>query len=201
MTDSTVLAIDVAFLLPEPLKRLVIAFNERMLPPPDGLRFDATHLPHLTLVQQFVRRTALDQIHRVVTEAVSGLDAPTLMTTNVRVGRVAGTLGVARTAELFALHRHLLDVLAPFQTTTAGPGAFFADGDIARSTDIEWVGSFRQRSALTSFDPHITLGVGRMETTVTPSRCLATELALFHLGRFCTCGRALNRWTLTDPNR
>ena len=122
MTDATVVAIDLAFPLPEPLSSIVIAINQRMLPPPAGFRFDATHLPHLTLVQQFVRRTALGQVRRVVAEAVSGCDAPPLVTTDVRVGRVACTLRVAQTAELSALHRRLLDVLAPFQTATAGPG-------------------------------------------------------------------------------
>ena len=200
MTDATVVAIDLAFPLPEPLSSIVIAINQRMLPPPAGFRFDATHLPHLTLVQQFVRRTALGQVRRVVAEAVSGCDAPPLVTTDVRVGRVACTLRVAQTAELSALHRRLLDVLAPFQTATAGPGAFFTDGDVARPADTEWVESFRQQSALASFDPHITLGVGRMETTVQPLRFLPTEVTLFHLGRFCTCRSMLYRWTLTDPN-
>ena len=38
-----------------------------------------------------------------------------------------------------------------------------------------------------------------MEAAATPF--VATEVALCHLGRFCTCCRVLTAWTLTAPRR
>ena len=201
MTDSTIVATDLAFLLPDPLNRAVTAINRTLLPPPDGFRFDATHLPHLTIVQQFVRRDALGEIGDTITRAIGELDAIPLVTTELAAGRVARTLGVALTAELAALHRRLLDDLAPFQEGAAAPGAFWTDGDQPRPADVEWVASFRQRSARASFVPHITIGIGRIKTTLDPSRFTASEVALCQLGRFCTCRRVLDTWTLTDPDR
>jgi len=200
MTDSTLVAADLAFLLPEPLNGAVTAINRTLLPPPDGFRFDTTHLPHLTVVQQFVRRDALGEISNTIAQAIAGLDAMTLATTELTTGRVAHTVRVALTPELLALHRRLLDDLAPFQEVTATPDAFWTDGDQPRPSDVEWVSAFRQHAAGASFDPHITIGVGRIETTLTPSRFVASEVALFQLGRFCTCRRVLDAWTLTEPD-
>ena len=201
MTDSTIVAADLAFLLPEPLNRAVTAINRTLLPPPDGFRFDATNVPHLTIVQQFVRHDALGEIGDTISQTVAELDAVTLVTTELATGRVACTLGVVLTAELAALHRRLLDDLAPFQEVRATPDAFWTDGDQPRPADVEWVEKFRQHSAGASFVPHITVGVGSIETTLTPSRFVASEVALCQLGRFCTCRRVLGAWTLTDSDR
>ena len=201
MTDSTAVAVDLAFLLPARLSRALTDINRTLQPPPDGFRFDATHLPHVTIVQQFVRRDALEQIGDAITSVLIGQRVPTLVTTELGVGRVASTLGVALTAELAILHRRLVDCLTPFHGVTGGPDGFWTDGESPRPADVEWVASFRHRSALASFVPHITLGVGRVEAAMEPSRFLATELALCQLGRFCTCRRVLHAWTLTDPDR
>lgn len=158
-------------------------------------------MPHLTIVQQFVRRDALGEIGDTITRTIAELDAITLVTTELAAGRVARTLGVALTAALAALHRRLLDDLAPFREVTADPDAFWTDGDQPRPADVEWVASFRQHSALASFVPHITIGIGSIETTLRPFRFIASEVALCQLGRFCTCRRLLDTWTLTDPDR
>jgi len=37
---------------------------------PDGFALDANHAPHITLLQQFVRTTALDEVANAVAEAL-----------------------------------------------------------------------------------------------------------------------------------
>ncbi|MBI4463425.1 MAG: hypothetical protein HY647_01865, partial [Acidobacteria bacterium] len=55
--SQEVLAVDVALLLPEPIQERVRAINAALwAQEKDGFRFDATHLPHITLAQLFVRQ-------------------------------------------------------------------------------------------------------------------------------------------------
>ena len=59
MPDHELVAIDIALLLPEGANQRAKAANAAMLAArsqgSERLRFDATHLPHITLVQMFVR--------------------------------------------------------------------------------------------------------------------------------------------------
>ena len=196
MTDSTILALDLAFMIPETLRASLTAFNRTLRPPPDGFYFDATHLPHLTLVQQFVLRSELVQVGLEISQALHGQPALNLITTEVTRHGESSTLGVTLTQELKTLHQRLLDVLLPFNAIDGGPDAFWGDGIPPRETDLEWITTFREKSAGISFDPHVTLGVGAVKVPPVQSPFVASEIALCHLGRFCTCRCVLKAWTL-----
>ena len=183
---------------------MVTRLNRTLRPPPDGFRLDATHLPHLSLVQQFVRERDLAEIAGVVTGSLEVQPPLVVATTQTSCKRVATTLGVTSTDELVALHQRLMTRLEPFRTSAGGTDAFWTDGDAPRAADIDWVGQFREDAAFDRFDPHITIGVGGpdMEVAqVAATPFVGTEVALCHLGRFCTCRRVLTAWTLTAPRR
>ena len=90
-------------------------------------------------------------------------------------------------------HLHALDVAVGDLT------AFVSGGEPPRESDLTWVKQFRSHATYAHFDPHITLGVGTIATPLAPTNFVATELAVCHLGRLCTCRRILARWTLTPP--
>ena len=196
------MAIDIALLLPDSLGHSLAALNRTLRPPPDGFHFDTTHLPHLTLVQQFARRHELEAITRVVDAVVQHQEPLALVTTDVSCAHVSSTVGVGLTDELATLHGRLMECLEPFRDRANGDDAqdaFWTDGTGPRPADIEWVARFRERSAFQQFDPHITIGAGPLASHVAPTPFLATQLALCHLGRFCTCRRVLHAWTLAGP--
>ena len=205
MADPTRTAIDIALLLPDSLGRSLTALNRTLRPPPDGFRFDSTHLPHLTLVQQFARQQDLEAIAGVVGDIVRHQAPLALATTHMSRAHVSSTLGVGLTGALATLHRRLMECLEPFCDETNRNDrqhAFWTDGDEPpRPADIEWVATFREQSALQRFDPHITIGAGALAARVTPTPFVATQLALCQLGRFCTCRRVLQAWTLTASQR
>ena len=51
--QSSLVALDVAILLPPDTTTSVELLNEQLEAPPGGFRFDQRHLPHISLVQQF----------------------------------------------------------------------------------------------------------------------------------------------------
>ncbi len=199
--QSQYLAVDVAIIPPSTVQQRLSELNRQTLEPPEGFRFGPTRVPHLTLAQQLVAR---DRISELATElgALLRHEHPIDLTaTAVSVPRRTASLGIAPSPSLTSLHERIMDLLLPFRTAGDEHAKFFADGETPRAADLKWVKEFRQRSAYASFDPHITLGLGRIEHAMTPFAFVADHVGLYHLGRFCTCRQALASWTLTARSR
>ncbi len=203
MTDLKNIAINIALLLPDPLARLIITLNRTLRAPPNGFRFDSTHLPHLTLVQQFARQRDLAAIADAVGNIIRNQIPLALTTTHISCAQ-SSTLGIGLTDELATLHGRLMECLKPFRDASASDdedAGFWTDGDGPRRADIKWVATFREQSAFHRFEPHITLGMGTLGAHITPTEFAATQIAMCQLGRFCTCRRVLQVWTLTGSER
>lgn len=192
-----VIALDVAVLLPPAARAAVSRLNVRLSSPPDGFHFDDSHLPHVTLAQQFVRAADLPAVQDTVGDVLRGAAPLALRGTTLRQGTTATALIVDRTPALHDLHRRLIDRLAIHAAPSGDANAFFSNGERARDADIVWVAHFGANAAGHHFDPHVTLGIGSVDGAPRPMTCLATDIAVCHLGRFCTCRRVLGTWTLT----
>lgn len=189
-------AIDIAMLLPPATRAEVVRLNARFPDAGDnGFRFDATHQPHLTLGQHFIDATRLDAVCATVETVLSKHIPLTLQVTGTRSGRTAQVLTVSPTSALQALHEHLLDALEPFEVFGT-MGSFQSDDHPPRTADVAWVTQFRLDSSYARFAPHITVGIGSVPVPTTPFEFTGHEIAVFRLGRFCTCRDQLKRWTL-----
>jgi 2'-5' RNA ligase len=159
-----------------------------------ALRLDADHLPHLTLIQQFIRNTDVDEAMRRIDTAVAGTAPLALRVSgSARPGRSVWMV-VDRTPELLALHGQLMAALAGLERD-GGDAAAFHDRD-ARVSDIRWVAGYRRAAAFDAYAPHITLGHASEPPPIAPFAFEASEVAACHLGRFCTCRRVLRAWRL-----
>ena len=192
------LAVDVAVLLPEPLLQPVLRLNAELLPPPDGLRFDDTHLPHVTLAQLFVAEVQLPVVIQETAGALRGLAPLRLLPAGISRGRTASTVRLEPTGALVRLHARLMNGLRQFESAQGDATAFLAAGGLpARDADVDWVWRFRADAAYDRFDPHVTIGVGELPEPSPLPASDAARVALCQLGRFCTCRRILAEWTLT----
>ena len=201
MSTTRLLALDVALLLPRAAAAAVGRLNARLEAPPAGFGFDETHLPHVTLVQQFVREADLPAVLTLVGRIA--VEAPPIALRGARLqrGRTTVSLSVDGGPALERLHRCLLEGLEPHAAPRADGSAFVDGGEPARDGDIDWVTHFRAQAAGARFDPHVTLGVGSLGGPAPEIAFTATELAACRLGRFCTCSRVLGRWELGDGGR
>ena len=195
--ESPLIAIDVAFLLPEEAEARALAVNAtlwehgRM-----GFRFDETNLPHITLVQQFVRRTNLSDVFAVVDSVLEAFSPLTLTVSHVETRGETAQFVIAPHPELQQLHERLMEALAPFDEGD-GPAEAFADGDEPpRPRDLEWVRNYRACASGAHYFPHITLGKGRVTEPIAPFSFTADRIAVCQLGRFCTCRVILREWRL-----
>jgi len=200
------LAIDIALLLPEPVDERARAANAALLAQrPEGFRFDESHLPHITLAQQFVPRANLPAWIEQIDPILRGIRPLPLRGTGVGSSATAAHFVIERTPEIDNLHRTLLDAVQPFEEASGSADAFFSEGSDAeparepaqepsRGKDVAWVSQFRSHSSYDRFSPHITLGIGAPPEFREPFEFNADRVALCHLGGFCTCRVVLREW-------
>jgi len=198
MREVRLVAVDVAVLLPSNVAIQVAQLNARLQPPPDGFVFDKDHFPHLTLIQLFARYDQMKTLRESIADVLRSTPPLALRTTTVSCARTTSTLGIEPSTALVELHQRLINQLEPFTCTGGGIDTFYTNGELPRQSDVDWVRCFRTQSANAQYKPHITLGVGDLTTSISPLTFTAAEVAICHLGRFCTCRAVFTKWALTD---
>lgn len=191
------IAVALAILLPVEVQQTAQRLNERFGQSGNqGFRFDESHRPHITLGQHFVSKAKFPEIRTRIDELVSEHEPIEIHVTGAQDGRTAQILSIKRVAPLQRLHEAAMDAMAPYELSTSEPDSFQSDGVPPRSADILWVATFRNRSSYGRYAPHITIGIGTQPFTIEPFQFTAHEIAMYQLGRFCTCRNQLARWSL-----
>jgi hypothetical protein len=192
---ENLLAIDVAVLPPPDVSRRAMELSAALpLDGPHGLRLDADHLPHVTLTQQFVREDELDVAADHIDSVLNSRARMRLHVSGVGRSGHSVWMAIERTPDLVELHELLMEALRGLERPGGTPAAF-VDGD-GRVADVLWVSGYRLKSSFADYLPHITLGHGEAPLAIEPFEFDATTVAICHLGRHCTCRRALRSWAL-----
>jgi hypothetical protein len=167
-----------------------------------GYALDATHMPHVTLLQRFVRAKDFDAVTAAITQ-VPLAEQPTAMklrTSSLDYVRFEGlavaVLVVERTPELVRLHNKITDAVAPFSVSGGTPAAFVGADAVAGTVD--WVETFVPKASGENYSPHITAGIATeaflKQLKAEPFEPLAfwpDALAVFQIGNFGTAAKKL----------
>ena len=136
MSDRPVTAIDIALKPDAAMVRRARADNARLLKAyPGGFALDATHHPHMTMIQRFVGTADLAKVHAAADAVLAKDGVADWRFKAIRYYYIpAPPLGIAgivveRTEELLRLQRELLGAVAPFTAKTGTPAAFFSTDD------------------------------------------------------------------------
>jgi 2'-5' RNA ligase superfamily len=162
----------------------------------DALRLDDSHLPHVTLAQQFVDRARLDELFTELDRIVRHEPGLSLRISGAVVERGTVQLAVDASPDLQRLHELLMDAIEPFESPEGGADAFRTDGEAIRPQDVDWVRSYRDDAAYAHYRPHITVGHAAAGPSVAPVNFRASRVGVCELGRFCTCRTVLRDWKL-----
>jgi 2'-5' RNA ligase len=211
-TKTGLVAIDVLLEPDAGMVEAARAVNEKLrLAYPAGYSLDASHAPHVTLLQRYVRESDLKAISAVVAKI---LEREPLQSLRLSArGYYAAPWGdaqvlvliVEHTPELVRLQAAVAEALAPYAVSGGGPAAFARDasGEMDAET-IAYVEAFVPKSSGTNFQPHITVGVGSdaamksiKAAPFQPQAFSPKALAIFQLGRFGTAQKRL--WTSGQP--
>ncbi|RBP02564.1 2'-5' RNA ligase superfamily protein [Roseiarcus fermentans] len=204
---SDVTAIDVLLEPDATMLQRAAANNARLLKLyPAGFALDATHRPHITLVQRFVRTDDLDTITAALDRVLARADVTAMKLQAFQyyylpmagVG-VAGI--VARpTPELVELQAEVVAAVAPFTVATGESAAFVTtpDDPVIDPGLIDYVATFVPKRSGALYNPHVTIGVA---PTGDLDRMLAEPFesftfspagaAVYQLGPFGTAAKKL----------
>jgi len=211
--QEPVTAIDIALEPDATMMQHAKDANARLLKSfPKGFTLDATHHPHVTMLQQFVRTADLDKAYAAAA-GVLAKEKPRSWTLRAvkyyyipspPVG-LAGIV-VEPTGDLHRLQDELIKAVEPYTVKTGTPAAFFSEegGRDIQASLIEYVSHFVTIAAGRRFNPHVTIGVG---TETYLNQMLAEPFATFtfspagasvyQLGTFGTARKELKALPLT----
>jgi len=199
-----ILAVDLALLLPDDVNEQAIKVNRHLWEQShQGFLFDDSHIPHLTLAQQFVERERLPEIRQTIGELLASLSSPLLQIVGYELRPRSDSShnvwwDIHETAELQAFRQQVMKTLEPFITLGGSAESFFLDpGSSAEDELVGWVRDFRSRVANQTYRTHLSLGKGLTPPPLSfPIDFKPTTVALCHMGKFGTCRKILGSWML-----
>jgi hypothetical protein len=187
------------------------AVNDRLLKVfPKGFALDATHHPHITLVQRFVLTKNLDNVYAAIGTVFANANVTDLKLEAVKYYYIPdkdlGLSGIVikPTPELIQLDMQVIDAVTPFAVKT-GTSAAFVTGDVPEVLPalITYVSEFVPKSSGEHYHPHVTTGLAPREYL---DKMLAEPFknftfspagaAVYHLGHFGTAAKKLKQFDL-----
>jgi 2'-5' RNA ligase len=211
--QNPVTAIDIALEPDATMLRHAQADNARLLKNfSKGFALDATHHPHVTMLQQFVRTADLEKVYTAL-DKVFASEKPTSWKLKAfkyyyipspPVG-LAGIV-VEPTEDLLRLQQKIIDAVTPFTEKTGTAAAFMSteDGKDIQGSLIEYVANFVTSAAGKKFNPHVTIGVGTEaylnEMLAAPFEAFTfspASASVYQLGTFGTARKELKALVLT----
>ena len=144
------------------------ANNARLLKMfPKGYTLDATHRPHITLVQLFVRTADLERVYSAASQVIANANVTAMKLEAFKYYYIpARDIGVAGlvakpTPDLIKLQTDLIATLQPYIVANGNSTAFVTtpDDPVIDPLLIDYVSSFVAHGAGENFNPHVTTGV------------------------------------------
>jgi 2'-5' RNA ligase superfamily len=207
---DTVTAIDIALEPDATMVEHAEAANKRLLQDfPKGFALDASHHPHISCLQRYVRSADLNEIYQAVAKVLAEEKPATWKLKAYKYYYIPwkdlGLAGIViePTADLIRFQQKLIDAVAPFTVKTGTAAAFITtkeDPDINQPT-IDYVASFVPDEAGNKFNPHVTIGVATQDYlkkmlnekfeafTFSPS-----AMSVYQLGNYGTARKKLQAW-------
>src|SRR5438552_16993566 len=182
------------------------ATNERLRKDfPKGFALDASHRPHITLVQRLVLTENLDKVYAAVGKVFASANVTGLKLEAFKYYYIPDKdLGVSGivikpTPELLTLEKQVIDAVTPFVVETGTSAAFVTtpeDPNIIPPL-IAYVSEFVPKHSGENYHPHVTTGLAPREyldkMLKEPFEACTFSLAgaaVYHLGHF---GTAVNQ--------
>ena len=188
------------------------ANNARLLAVfPKGFALDATHRPHITMIQRYVRTADLDQVYTAAGQVLARANVTGLKLEAFKYyyipSKAIGLAGIVAkpTPELLKLQADLIAAVAPFTVETGDSSAFVTtpDDPIIDPFLIEYVSTFVPKASGEHFNPHVTTGVALREyldqmlaETFEPFTFSPAGAAVYQIGQFGTAAKKLKEWDL-----
>jgi hypothetical protein len=188
------------------------ANNARLLKVfPKGFALDATHRPHITLIQRFVRTADLEKVYAAAHQVLAAANVNAMKLEAFKYyyapGGAVGVAGICAkpTPDIIRLQADIIAAIAPFTVETGPIGAFTAphDNPAMDALMINYVSTFVPKMSGENYNPHVSTGVAPKEyldqmlaEPFEPFTFSPAGAAVYQLGPFGTAAKKLKKWDL-----
>jgi hypothetical protein len=178
---------------------------------PKGFSLDATHTPHITMLQCFARTADLDKLYAAAGQVLSRANVRAMKLEAFKYYYApAGPVGIAGicakpTPEILKLQADIIAAVKPWMVETGPIGAFTAPHDDA-ATDaaiIQYVSTFVPKMSGENYNPHVSTGVAptayldqMLAEPFKPFTFSPAGAAVYQLGPFGTAAKKLKQLDL-----
>jgi hypothetical protein len=213
---NSLTAIDVLLLPDQTMVKHAQAANARLRKNyPQGFALDATHHPHITLLQRYVRTKDLDAVYAAVQKVLNRehpagweLEATGYYFLNFNNMGLAGII-IEPTPKLLRLQQAIIEAVTPYTEPKGTAAAYVTTPehpDINAPT-LQYVNTFIPERIGKNYNPHVTIGVGQLDF-VQKMKAAPFEhfhfkvagAAIFHLGNYGTAQKRLWVWKVQGKN-
>jgi len=135
---------------------------------PKGFSLDASHRPHVTVLQRYVRTADLGKVYAGAGKVLAAEDFTTWKLTAVKYYYLPlGPIGLSGIVikpipELLRLQQALIDAVAPYTVKTGTVAAFVTtreEPDVNQPT-MDYIAAFVSDHSGAKYNPHVTTGIG-----------------------------------------
>jgi hypothetical protein len=175
---------------------------------PKGFALDASHRPHITMIQRYVRTADLDKVYAAVGRVIADANVTAMKLEAFKYYYIPtgenGLAGICAkpTPELLKLQKEIIATVAPFTVETGDSSAFFTtpDDPVIDPFLIKYVSGFVPKGTGENFNPHVTTGVApkayldpMLAAPFEPFTFSPAGAAVYQLGQFGTAAKLLKQ--------
>jgi len=211
--SPAVTAIDIALEPDATMLQHAEALNARLRAAfPKGYSLDASHRPHVTMLQRYVRTADLPKVYAAVAKIMTANNPATWKLQAFKIDHAVWS-GLALTVILakppqnvIDAQQQLIDAVAPYTVATGTAAAFVttaAEPDINAST-LDYVTTFVPKSSGKNYIAHVTCGVASVAFVTqleakpfSPFSFSPVAVSVYQLGNFGTARKKLKEWSFT----
>jgi len=181
---------------------------------PDGFALDATHQPHITTLQRYVRTAELDQVYDAVASTITDTDMTALTYQAATIGHTdwgvpgqgLAVIVVQPSPAVLDFQAALIAAVTPYVESGGTATAFVTDpGEEISQSTRDWVEGFvPAQIGAGKYIAHITVGFATLDDLKVieaepfdafPIR--PASVAVYHLGNNGTAHTQLRTWPIT----
>ena len=210
--QSEITAIDILLKPDETMLKHSALNNARLLTVfPKGFPLDAEHMPHITMLQCFVRTADLDKVYAAEEKVLAAANVNAMKLEAFKFYYApGGPLGVAGicakpTPDIIKLQAEIIAAAKPFMVNAGPIGAFAAPHNDPATDEalINYVSTFVPKMSGENFNPHVSTGVAPKEyldmMLAEPFEKFISSpagAAVYQLVPYGTAARKLKEWDL-----
>lgn len=198
--DMDRIAIDIVLLPTERFIDEVIELNRAIDNTPEIQQIVLSKkdcVPHISLCMGCLKYEDLDKAKEIVNEVTQGkydnlrFEVVEIQTKVISTGQKITGITVRNNRDLQGLHEDLMKGMWDLLSYDASPSMFVDPSDVDDIT-IQWLNGYAHKYINPStFNPHITVGLGELKNNYFSPAFGVSQIALFQLGNYCTCRKLM----------